>query len=170
MYKKVGIKKLGRTSAHRGSLIINQLRTLFEYGKLNTTVSKAKATKARAESIIFSARTGEVSLITRRDLGETFGKKELVSKVVEYSKKEGSGIRMVKVGFRAGDNAIMARLDLIGYKGKKKVSKKGDKEEVVEKKESKRIERESIEKLGEKSISKNVTGATKQRAHSRSGL
>lgn len=170
MYKKVGVKKLGRKTAHRGALITNQLRTLFEFGKLNTTVSKAKVTKARAESIIATINAGEVSLPTRRSLGETFGKKELVKKVIEYSSKEGTGVKMVKVGFRAGDNAIMARLDLIGYKGKKKVSKKGEKDDVVEKKESKRVEREDIEKLGEKSISKNVTGGNKQRAHSRSGL
>jgi large subunit ribosomal protein L17 len=170
MYKKVGTKKLGRKTAHRDSLIMNQLRTLFEYGKLNTTVQKAKATKARAESIISSVKTDDNGIVLRRTLQETFGNTILVKKVMEYGKKEGSGITMVKVGFRAGDNATMARLDLMGYKGKKKVSKKGEKEEIVEKKESKSVEKGNIEQLGRKSITKDVKRATKQRAHSRSGL
>lgn len=170
MYKKVSVKKLGRKKSHREALVQNQLRTLFENGKLNTTIQKAKVTKAKAESVISSIKSDDGKLELRRSLQVTFGNSDLVKKVYEYAKKEEASVKIVRTGFRAGDNALKVRLDLAGFSGKAKKTAK--KEETVEEKkvEKKEAKKEGIENLGKKSVTKQTGTATKARARSRSGL
>ncbi|HCC68001.1 TPA: hypothetical protein DEP90_02210 [Patescibacteria group bacterium] len=170
MYKRVRIKKLGKKTSHRDALIKNQLRTLFTAGVLRTTTPKAKVMKSKAESLLSKMNRKEISLENRRRLQTVLGNPELVKKAIEYSKKAGASVRIIKTGFRAGDNAQMSKLELIGFKTKKSVKKVvKEKEEVkdeVSKKIIKGIEKKDIKKVS----SKRVRTVKKERARSRSGL
>jgi large subunit ribosomal protein L17 len=173
MYKQKKLRKLGKTKSHRDALIKNQLRSLFENGKVQTTTQKAKALKANAESLINKGKTAKNDLKLRRDLQITFGNKELVKKFMEYVKNEDAGVSIVKVAFRSGDNAEVSRVELLGLKTKaKKEVKKEVKEEKVEKtvEESKENKVDISKKSESKSIDKTATVKNTARAKSRSGL
>jgi large subunit ribosomal protein L17 len=168
MYKQKKLRKLGKKKTHRESMIRGQLRGLFEHGKVKTTSQKAKALKASAESLINKGKTAKNELALRKDLQIVFGNAELVKKFMEYVAKENTGVSIVKVGFRVGDNAEISRVELLGLKKKaKKESKKEVKEEkVVEKQNSVDMKKRSVAK----SIDKGATVKKTTRAKSRSGL
>lgn len=166
----MGVKKLGKTRSHRDALIKNQLRTLFSTGILRTTTPKAKVMKSKAESLLSKMNKGEVSLVTRRDLQVVLGNTVLVKKALEYSKKETTGVRIVKTGYRAGDNAEMSRLELIGFKTKKAVKKVEKKDSEVKETPIKEVNKGIEKKMAEKRVDKKVTTVKKERARTRSGL
>jgi large subunit ribosomal protein L17 len=174
MYKRVGIKKLGKKTSHRESMIQNQMRTLFSSGVLKTTTAKAKVVKGRSESLISDMKTKKVSLDTRRKLLRVLGNKELVEKSIKYSQGEKVGVRIRKLGYRAGDNGEVSKLELIGFETKKKkakVEKKDAKKKVEEVKES--TNKDIEEKTRRKSTSGKANKTqrkTTERARSRSGL
>ncbi len=170
MYKRMKRKKLGKKKTHRESMILTQTRMLFENGVLRTTTQKAKVAKGKAESVI-STLKGDISLETRRSLVNIFGSTELLAKALEYAKKETTGVRLVKTGFRAGDNAQMSKVELIGYKTKK-VSKKKVEKKIEEVKEvvTKESNKDIAKRASKKSISGNVKKTKQVRATSRSGL
>ncbi len=171
MYKRIGIKKLGRTTAHRKALIFNLLRSLVESGSVKTTTAKAKALKGQMESLIVKVKSsGNVDLSTRRSLQDILGNTALVQKFVEIAKKESTTITIKKVGFRAGDNSEVSLVEIKGLakkEGKKEVKEKKE-EKVVVKKES--TKRKPIDAGKKKSITKVVAPVNKERAKSRSGL
>ncbi len=166
----MGVKKLGKKKAHRESLIRNQMRSLFAAGILRTTTPKAKVMKSYAQSLIAQMKKKEITLESRRKLQTMFGNTELIHKSIEYSKKTLTGVRIVKVGFRAGDNAEMSRVELINFKTKKKTKKVVKKEEeikeIVDKDINKNIAKRRVSKTGKK----KVRTVRKARATSRSGL
>ena len=176
MYKRNSIKKLGRKTSHRKALILNQLRSLVESGKIQTTSPKAKVMKGEIESLISKVRTtkdGDLSL--RRRLQIVFGNTELVNRFMDIAKKDSTTVLIKKVGFRAGDNAQVSVLEIKGLKVKstkrvgkvKDEEKDGEEKKVVESKEKKR----GILDLGsKKSVTKGVGPINKERAKSRSGL
>lgn len=174
MYKRINLKKLGRTHSHRKALKQNQVRSILESGKVRTSSVKAKVLRGELESLLNLVRgtkDGDISLIRR--LNEILGKEELVKKAMELGKKESTKVTVKKVGYRAGDNTQESVVEIVGFKGKKKVAKKDVK---VEKKEEVQEKKESVEKkksfanLGAKSVSKKVEPLKKERAKSRSGL
>lgn len=175
MYKRVGIKKLGKKTAHRGSMVQNQIRTLFNSGVLKTTTPKAKVAKSKAESLISTMNKKKISLEDRRRLETIFGNSELVNKATKYSKKENAAVSIRKVGFRAGDNAEVSKVELIGFTTKKKKAetKKTEKKETKKIKEVKE-ENINIETRGERksTIGKATKSQKKstERARTRSGL
>lgn len=175
MYKRVGIKKLGKKTAHRESMIQNQIRTLFNTGVLKTTSTKAKVVKSRSESLISEMQKKNISLDSMRKLIVVLGNKKLVEKAVKYSKGETVGVRIRKIGYRAGDNGEVSKLELIGFETKKKKNKSTVEKEDA-KKDNKVKENEvnkDIESKGKRSVSpKKVTPQSKspERARSRSGL
>jgi large subunit ribosomal protein L17 len=173
MYKRIGTKKLGRTMAHRKALVNNLVRSLVKRGQIKTTSVKAKVVKSEVESLLSKTRkSAEGDLNIRRKLQIVLGNTELVKKFIEVSKKEDSNISIKKVGFRAGDNAEVSMLELVGIKVKK-VGKKTTEKETKEKPEEveEKTERRNLLNLGgRKSISKRVDSGTKERAKSRSGL
>jgi large subunit ribosomal protein L17 len=177
MYKRVKIKKLGRKRSHRVSLIQNQIRTLFNNGVLKTTTPKAKAVKSVAQSVLADIeKDKDMSLDTRRKLQKIFGSKELVQKAIKYVKEEEHGVRIRKVGFRAGDNAQMSRVELIGFEGKRKrklEKKEEPKKEKKETKETKTVNKNIDKKDVQKSASGKASKATRkstQRVRTRAGL
>jgi len=99
------------------------------------------------------------------------GKPELVKKFLEYIKAEKTGTTIVKIGFRAGDNAEKSRVSLIGME-KKKTSKKDSIEKKDEKKAVKEIKKEDKRQLlgGDKKVDKTAVVKHSERARTRSGL
>jgi large subunit ribosomal protein L17 len=178
MYKRVKIKKLGRKKTHRESLIQNQLRTLFTNGVLQTTTSKAKIAKGSAQSLLSKIDKKEVSVADLRNLIKLLGNKELVEKAIKYAQNEDHGVRIVKIGFRAGDNAQVSRVELIGFEGKRKrkVAKSDKDEKTVAPEESKKG-RKPNKDIAKKEVIKSASGkATKatrksgERVRTRAGL
>lgn len=176
MYKQGGKRKLGRTASHRRSLIHNQLRSLFRVGYVSTTSQKAKVLKANADSLINKVANSEDKLVLVRELHSLFKDEKLVGKVTQYAGKESSGVRIVKIGFRSGDNAEVSKVTLIDFVEKKKVgakkksAKKDDKAAAKSADQSKPAE--AKRGLGDK-IAKSIKSkmpVSKERARSRSGL
>ncbi|KUK77759.1 MAG: 50S ribosomal protein L17 [candidate division WS6 bacterium 34_10] len=178
MYKRIKIKKLGRKKTHRESLIQNQLRTLFTHGIITTTTRKAKATKAAAQSLLSKIDKKEISVSDRRELKKYLGKKDLMEKAIKYAQNEDHGVRIVKVGFRSGDNAELSRVELIGFEGKRKrkVAKKEKDEKETSVKESKkgRIPNKDIEDREPKKVASGKQSKAKrkssERVRTRAGL
>jgi len=172
MYKRQRVKKLGRKKTHRESLINNQVRSLFENGHVRTTTSKANVLKSNAERLI-SRYSEDISF--RRKLGEILGNKKIVESYLKYVKKEKTGVKMVKVGFRPGDMTEMSRVELVNFKEKKvkkeeikeEPKKKGKKEEKVDMKE---FGKKELEKKSQKIEKPKKVIVSKERAKTRSGL
>lgn len=163
MYKRVKIKKLGRKKTHREALIQNQMRTLFGSGVLETTTSKAKAVKSTAQSLLASINQKEIPLDIRRRLLRILGDKKIVDKAIKYAQNEDDGVRIIKTGFRAGDNAQLSRVELIGFEGKRKrksIKKEKEEKEDVSKKSIKG--REANKDIEDRGVIKSASGkATK---------
>ncbi len=171
MYKGVKKAKLGRKASNRKALMINQLRSLFESGHVVTTSPKAKVLKTNADSIIALGKKNKGMLSLRRELAVTLKDEKLARKFIEYVEKTEAGVRIVKIGFRKGDNGEKSRVELIGMekKTKKIVKKTAEKKEEV--KEEKVAPKAKVSKniLG-KGIDKSATVKKTGRATSRSGL
>ncbi len=171
MYKGVKKAKLGRKASNRKALMINQIRSLFESGHVVTTSPKAKVLKTNADSIIALGKKNKGMLSLRRELAVTLKDEKLVKKFIEYVEKVEAGVRIVKIGFRKGDNGEKSRVELIGMekKAKKIVKKATEKKEEV--KEEKVAPKAKVSKniLG-KGIDKSATVKKTGRATSRSGL
>ena len=167
MYKRIKKAKLGRKSSHRKSLKHNLLRSLFDKNYVLTTSPRAKVLKQEASSLIEKALIKKEELFFRRDLQVMFGSDILVKKFVEYVGKDKVGVRIVKVGFRAGDNAETSRVSLIGMEKKKKIEKKDEEKEVVKKD---RVEKKIVGRAQEKKVDTTAVVHRTERAKSRSGL
>jgi len=129
--------KIGRTSAHRKSLLANQVCSLIYSGEIRTTVTKAKETRRLAEKMV---TLGKKNLATenqvhhRRLAISKLRDKDAVRKLFEeiapqYETREGGYTRIIRLGQRLGDNADMCILQWVSEevkpkKGKKKKAKK----------------------------------------------
>jgi large subunit ribosomal protein L17 len=142
-------KKLNRTSEHRKSLLKNMLNSLIKYEQITTTLPKAKFLKPQADKIITlgkkeSLQTTKILMSKLQDKISTNKVKKTLSK--RYQKRNGGYTRIVKAGFRYGDNAPMAVIEFVDRdleakrvdRKKKEVTK--DKKEVTkDKKEEKKL-------------------------------
>ena len=132
-------KKLNRTSEHRKSLLKNMLNSLIKYEQITTTLPKAKFLKPQADKIITlgkkeSLHTTKILMSKLQDKISTNKVKKTLSK--RYQKRNGGYTRIVKAGFRYGDNAPMAVIEFVDrdleakrVDRKKKNIKKDQKEE-----------------------------------------
>ena len=176
MYKGVKKAKLGRKTSNRKALIINQLRSLFESGHVVTTSTKAKALKSNTQRLIAQGKKQKGMLSLRRDLAVILKDEKLVKKFIDYVEKELTGVRIVKIGFRKGDNGEKSRVELIGMekKIKKMVKKavKGEKKEAVKEEKVTPVTKakKSILARNEKGIDKNAVVKKAERSNTRSGL
>ena len=139
-HRSKGIK-LNRSKKHRQALITNLCLSLFEHGHIKTTLAKAKATSQTVDKLITTAKKN--SIPARRKLARVFGKRQSVNQLVDNVAKQlttrKSGYtRIVRLGNRSGDDAIMARLELIDYQSSKPTqekTKKLKKTKPIDKKE-----------------------------------
>jgi len=116
MRHKVGQKKLQRPTAHRLAMLKNMVSSLMEHERIKTTVPKAKAARAIAERIITLGKRG--GLANQRLAARTVADKDLLKKIFSelkdrYSSRPGGYTRIVRLGFRQGDAAEMAFLELV---------------------------------------------------------
>ena len=112
----MGYKKLNRTSEHRKALIKNMLNSLIKYEQITTTLPKAKVLKPQADKIITLGKKDTLSntktLISKlQDIKSTNKVKKTLSK--RYEKRKGGYTRIIKAGFRYGDNAPMAVIEFV---------------------------------------------------------
>ena len=137
MRHKLGYKKLNRTSEHRKALIKNMLNSLIKYEQITTTLPKAKVLRPQAEKIITLGKKVNLqntkSLISKLQSTSSADKvKKVLSK--RYEKRNGGYTRIVKAGFRYGDNAPMAVIEFVDRDIEaKKVDKKKN-EKITQKK------------------------------------
>ena len=116
MRHKMGYKKLNRTSEHRKALIKNMLNSLIKYEQITTTLPKAKVLKPQADKIITLGKKDTLSntktLISKlQDAKSTNKVKKTLSK--RYQNRKGGYTRIIKAGFRYGDNAPMAVIEFV---------------------------------------------------------
>jgi large subunit ribosomal protein L17 len=176
MYKNVKKAKLGRKTSNRKALINNQLRSLFESSHVVTTSPKAKALKSNAQRLIATGKKQKGSLVLRRNLAVILKDEKLVKKFMEYVEKEIAGVRIVKIGFRKGDNGEKSKVELIGMEKKlKKVVKKTEEKKEAKKDEKAAATVKEPKKVlnrtkDNKSIDKSAVVKKTERAKTRSGL
>jgi large subunit ribosomal protein L17 len=120
-------KKLGRDNKERKSLLMNLATSLFLNGKIETTTAKAKFVKPYAEKLITKAKntTGfnTVKYLKTKLTTDEAIRKLLTSIAPTFLTRNGGYLRLVKTGFRAGDNAEISRIEIVKEE-KKPVTKK----------------------------------------------
>ena len=109
-------KKLNRTSEHRKALLKNMLNSLIKYEQIKTTLPKAKFLKPQADKIITlgkkeTLQTTKILVSKLQDVKAANKVKKTLSK--RYEKRKGGYTRIVKSGFRYGDNAPMAVIEFV---------------------------------------------------------
>ncbi len=129
MRHRLGYKKLNRTSEHRKALIKNMLNNLIKYEQIITTLPKAKVLKPQADKIITLGK--KKNLQNTRKLVSQLQDKTNANKVIKtlskrYEKRSGGYTRIVKAGFRYGDNAPLAVIEFVDrdVEAKRKFKKK----------------------------------------------
>ena len=109
-------KKLNRTSEHRKALLKNMLNSLIKYEQITTTLPKAKFLKPQADKIITlgkkeTLQTTKMLMTKLQDITSTKKVTKTLSK--RYEKRHGGYTRIIKAGFRYGDNAPMAVIEFV---------------------------------------------------------
>ena len=137
-------KRLNRTSEHRKALLKNMLNSLIKYEQIKTTLPKAKFLKPQAEKIITLGKKDTLQttklLVSKLQDSKSANKvKKTLSK--RYEKRNGGYTRIVKAGFRYGDNAPMAIIEFVDrdLEAKKVDKKKKDDSKEAIKKEDKKV-------------------------------
>jgi large subunit ribosomal protein L17 len=110
-------RKFNRTSSHREAMFKNMASSLFKHELIRTTLPKAKELRRVAEPLITLAKTDGVA--NRRLAFSRLRDKEAVGKLFvelgpRYQERPGGYLRILKCGFRPGDNAPMAYVELVG--------------------------------------------------------
>ena len=110
-------RKLGRTASHRKAMLNNLATSLFEHGKIRTTLPKAKELRSVAERLISFAKRGD--LHARRQVLRRIQNKIVVSKLFDeigpsYSERNGGYTRVLKIGPRRGDSTEICLVELVG--------------------------------------------------------
>lgn len=124
MRHKLAGRKLGRTSAHREAMLRNLVGSLFEHGRVFTTLPKAKEARKLAERCITiagkcaAADDASKSLHYRRELLKKLHRKSVVKHLIEevapqYQDRPGGYTRVLKAGHRKGDNGTIALFELV---------------------------------------------------------
>ncbi len=116
MRHRLGLRKLNRTSAHRLAMLRNMTVSLLRHETIKTTLPKAKELRRVAERIITLGK--QPSLANRRLAFDRLRDREMVGKLFaeigpRYATRNGGYLRILKCGFRQGDNAPMAFVELL---------------------------------------------------------
>ena len=116
MRHKIGYRKLNKTSEHRKALFQNMLNSLIKYEQIITTLPKAKELKPQIDKIITLGK--KIDLSKKKNLFSKLQNKSSVKKIYEtfskrYANRNGGYSRVLKAGFRTGDDAPMAVIELV---------------------------------------------------------
>ncbi|MGZ3457679.1 MAG: 50S ribosomal protein L17 [Archangium sp.] len=123
MRHKVGQRKLHRTTSHRLAMLHNMITSLLEHEAIRTTLPKAKEARALAERIITLGKRGGLANVRLAE--RTVRNRAILQKVFSeykdrYANRPGGYTRIVRLGFRRGDGAEMALLELVDRPAKAK--------------------------------------------------
>ena len=148
MRHKFGYRKLNKTGEHRKALFKNMLNSLIKYEQIITTLPKAKELKPQIDKVITIGKKD--ILANKKRLFSKLQDKSSVQKVFKelserYNKRNGGYSRVLKAGFRTGDDAPMAVIELVDRnveakkvdKPKKIEAKNSDKKEEISQQASK---------------------------------
>ena len=116
MRHKLAYRKLNRTSEHRKALFKNMLNSLIKYEQITTTLPKAKELKPKIDKAITLGKKN--NLQSKKNLFSELQNKSSVDKLSKalsqrYEKRKGGYSRVIRSGFRYGDNAPMAIIELV---------------------------------------------------------
>ncbi len=112
------INHLGRKAAHRKAMLSNMACSLIEHKRINTTVAKAKALRVFVEPLLTKSKTD--STHSRRTVFGYLQNKEAVSELFreiapKIADREGGYTRIIRTGYRLGDNAEMCMIELVDF-------------------------------------------------------
>src|SRR5690242_15356008 len=118
MRHRLGGRKLGRTYSHPTAMFRNMAAALIKHEQITTTLPKAKELRPVVEKLVTLSRRGAKNLHARRLALSTVRDAAQVSKLFDvigprYAKRPGGYTRVLKAGFRHGDNAAMAVIEFI---------------------------------------------------------
>ena len=145
MRHNVGYRKLGRVTEHRIALLRNQAIALLRHEKIETTMPKAKELRPFVERLITIAKRGVAageangkSLHARRLVLAELPDKDVVGKLFEtlaprFAERPGGYTRILRVGFRRGDAAEVAHVELVGSEYNPKADDKDESKEAPKK-------------------------------------
>jgi large subunit ribosomal protein L17 len=116
MRHRLGLRKLNRTSSHRVAMLRNMTNSLLKHEVIKTTLPKAKELRRVVEPMITLGKTPTVA--NRRMAFNRLRDRDIVTKLFDelgprYAKRNGGYLRILKFGFRQGDNAPMALVELL---------------------------------------------------------
>ena len=116
MRHRLGLRKLNRTSSHRLAMLRNMTNSLLKHEVIKTTLPKAKELRRVVEPMITLGKTPTVA--NRRTAFNRLRDRDIVTKLFDelgprYAKRNGGYLRILKFGFRQGDNAPMALVELL---------------------------------------------------------
>ena len=116
MRHRLGLRKLNRTSSHRLAMLRNMTVSLLRHEVIKTTLPKAKELRRVAEPILTLGKSP--SLANRRLAFDRLRDRDMVTKLFgelgpRFAKRGGGYLRILKYGFRKGDNAPMALVELM---------------------------------------------------------
>ena len=120
MRHRHGLRKLNRTSSHRLAMLRNMTNSLFKHEAIKTTLPKAKELRRVAEPLITLAK--DPSVAHRRLAFDRLRDRDIVTKLFDelgprYQSRPGGYLRILKFGFRQGDAAPMALVELVDRPG-----------------------------------------------------
>ncbi len=178
MRHRVKGRKLGRTASHRHATLNALATQLLRHKKIKTTLAKAKETKRFVEPLITKAKKNDLSArrYVARFVKDKEVLKELFSEIVEkIGDRPGGYTRVVKLGYRAGDAAELAIIELVDYNEiaapKKKETKESKTTEETKAKKSKKApkkeEAEEAEVIEENKEEKAEKKTTKRKTSSK---
>lgn len=119
MNHKSGFNALSRTHSHRRAMLRNMVTSLFRFERITTTKAKAKAARSKAEKLITRAKVDSVH--NRRQVARYIYDERVLNKLFtdiapRMKDRPGGYTRILKLGFRQGDAADVAILELVDYK------------------------------------------------------
>jgi len=131
-HRKAG-RKLGRVSSHRKAMLSNMTTSLLKHERIITTDAKAKELRSVAEKVITLGKGG--SLHARRQTLSLIRDRQVTKKVFDelssrYSDRQGGYTRIIKIGYRDGDNAPLSVVELISEVKKVKDKEKAQSSEA----------------------------------------
>jgi large subunit ribosomal protein L17 len=144
-----GLRKLNRTSSHRLAMLRNMTVSLLRHEEIRTTLPKAKELRRVVEPMITLGK--RPSLANRRIAFDRLRDRSMVEKLFDdlgprYAKRNGGYLRILKIGFRDGDNAPMALVMLMDRPEEAPATEQGEDKKKPEKKTEKKTEEKKAAK------------------------
>lgn len=160
-----GTRKLGRTTDHRKAMLRGMVTYLFENGKVETTVTRAKEVRAMAEKMITIAKDN--SLHARRQVLAYVTKEDVVKNLFDviaprYADVNGGYTRITKTGARRGDAAEMCIIELVETKAELEAKAAAAKKAAKKPAEKKPAAKKSAPKAEKKEAETDATAEAKE--------